>query len=971
MKKNVLKYSLVAFGIISFIVGQILIFGLKKILLGIGLTVVFPIILTGAFIDLKKIREMVLIKLKMNEKLGTRVKTILLGAMFLGTGLIAELGIYLYKANLVVTGTVLFLLAFLGFVILAYKSANGTELMELFEYKQDKPFFLPAKLAVIVILAFLAQTFIHNNFWLIGVLTYVVALVQLLFVFRYAGKTQNALGVDNSKEKKIRAKVVTLSGLNDAGLRIRLLFAVLISVGLLFLSREWLANYRINAAFLVFVLAGAVLFYARKQATLLGKNTGFNIPVGFDYVLLAGIAVAGLYIRALNISNIPPGASLDEGLALYQANSIMRGELTGPFISNVQFQVASLYYYVLAMLGKIWPLSLELARLVSVVAGVLTIIFTYFLGRELYNRRTGLLAAALTTVSCVPLIYSRVAWLWIFVPLLAVAAFYFYLLGERKGKPIFFALSGLLLGLGLYYYNAAKMAPLVLAIYWGLLAIKKDTRPFILKNFRSLLVVVIMAFVVFLPLLQFIIMHPAAYLFRISTESAFTGHNKDWLTPAFLRQLISHGLDTFLMFTTKASRYGYFNYPFKPLLDPVSSFLALTGLAVIISGIRKKNNMFMLVWLTMAIAPALLAFHAEDPNTQRAILAIPAILLAAAAGFDTLLSYTEKVGKTAAVIIAPLVIIAAMIFVSYDNLNTYFKLYPNNRDVQSSFYNEPKVAADVALKNKNTKEYYSPYFMAMQNFGALIEINKSNFLTADISLLELNTLYNDKKMGVLIVGEGIYKDYVNIYKEYFPNAVITRKWNPLYEGSNPERHYVFKDKEEPALYYASVEIPYSDIQALYSIKASLRKKTGAVEEIKLQNAIVPSAGLESASLKVLLDIPYAGNYRLSCDGASADFVLDGRPVSGFVNLYKGLHRLTVNLSGFNKAEAYISWEIEGKGRTSPIPINYFINSQKIFGLLGEYTLAGNAISTQLDSTLCFRNYFFQSRVPGTFDVVWT
>jgi len=66
-----------------------------------------------------------------------------------------------------------------------------------------------------------------------------------------------------------------------------------------------------------------------------------------------------------------------------------------------EFHYPSLYYYVCAIFilpvctfsGE-WAVSLLLARSISLFFGVLSIIATFFVGREIYDNRTGLLAAA-------------------------------------------------------------------------------------------------------------------------------------------------------------------------------------------------------------------------------------------------------------------------------------------------------------------------------------------------------------------------------------------------------------------------------------------------------------------------------------------------------------------------------------------------------------------------------------------------
>jgi 4-amino-4-deoxy-L-arabinose transferase-like glycosyltransferase len=901
-------------------------------------------------------------------------KNIILLAATVFATLTAEGGICLFNLKMQYAAIAVFAAAFAGFLAILYMSAYSVESMPLFTYKKEKKSYTLIKSVMLVIFAILASFFMHNRLPILGITAYLASFLQLMFIFRYSGTAITLQETPSLNTMPEFRQTAGIHGHDETGPRLCLFAALVIFVVFIYFCLKELQHYSLNAAFLCFTAASAALFLARKISGKLGSASGYKFSPAVDYIFLALIVCAAFYLRAVRIADIPPGASMEEALAIHIVNIINSGAQVPVFLHDVLFQVSSFYYYILAIYTKFFALSITNIRMLSVAGGSLGVIFIYLLGRELYGRRTGLLASLFMAVSCVHLIYSTVAWLWIFVPLFASAAFYFYLVGERKGKTIYFVMSGLMLGIGLYYYNAAKLAPFVLAAYWIALFIKKDTRPFIVNNFRSLSAVVIMAVVIFLPVLQYAVAHPDLYFAGIKTQSVFRGHEQEFFSPNFQLSFSKHILDVFLMFTTKSSKYGYFNYPLKPLLDPLSSFFLLTGLAVILGGIRKKNNIFMLIFLAAAIYPAVMSFHGEDPNTQRAILVIPAVILAAAAGFDALLSFLEKSCGKASAIAVPVIVATAMLFISFDNLDTFFNFYPKDRDVQTSYLIEQKISSDEAVKAPDKMKYFSIFYRNMLYFGPLISVaHNDNLVYNDISRLELHNFYNNKKMDVLIMGEGIYNDYINIFREYFPNTVIKRKWNLLYRGSDPARHYVFRDREEPALFYSEAEIPYSDIKNLYTLRARIDKTDGPAQEALLESASISTAGIKSISLSSLIDIPYFAEYRFSCDGGFATFTIDGKQVKNTLRLYKGLHRFRAELSNFNGPETSLKWEIPGKQSTSVIPINYFINSGKIFGLHSEYRDKGVLISEQLDPALSFRLYDSEHRMPGhfDFDAIWT
>ena len=115
--------------------------------------------------------------------------------------------------------------------------------------------------------------------------------------------------------------------------------------------------------------------------------------------------------------------------------------------------------------------------------------FIYLLGKEIANRRAGLLAMLFAGIAYWPNVISRVGLRFPLYPLFVAPTFYFLLRGLRTRNRNDFILSGLFLGLGLHGYTPFRIVPLlaiVTLILWGLYTgkqVDRYTRKHILKNF--------------------------------------------------------------------------------------------------------------------------------------------------------------------------------------------------------------------------------------------------------------------------------------------------------------------------------------------------------------------------------------------------------------------------------------------------------------------------------------------------------
>jgi uncharacterized membrane protein len=153
---------------------------------------------------------------------------------------------------------------------------------------------------------------------------------------------------------------------------------------------------------------------------------------------------------------VPRGIWLDEAISIHQAHLSLHGLFHNLYYGDRQ---PPLYHLTLWLTIRAFGDSGLAVRLPSLVAGTLLIPVLYELGRELYDRRTGLIAAAFAAVSPLLIWYSQEVRMYELVSLFGLLALLTQLRVIRNGTMLNWAA-----------YILATSA-LLLSDYFGLLLI--------------------------------------------------------------------------------------------------------------------------------------------------------------------------------------------------------------------------------------------------------------------------------------------------------------------------------------------------------------------------------------------------------------------------------------------------------------------------------------------------------------------
>jgi len=281
--------------------------------------------------------------------------------------------------------------------------------------------------------------------------------------------------------------------------------------------------------------------------------------------------------------------------------------------------------YVFAVGVKLMGRDILALRSVSAIAGAFTLVPLFFLARELFGLRIAALATFFLAVMRWHLNFSRVAMEPIWAPFFAVSAVFFLVRGVRRGRWYDFAASGLLLGLGLHFYWAFLLVPLLYALFAAHSFLVRQSVRLVSLAVGALLVAVV-GFAAYSPVAVYGVQHPDQYKARANTVSITKGKDLEETIRAVQRTTRLH----VLMFNSAGDRNGRHNLPGAPMLDTFTGIFFVLGLGMSLSRFWQPRYLLVLAWVVALLQPAIWSVEFEAPQALRAILVTPAVALLAA-----------------------------------------------------------------------------------------------------------------------------------------------------------------------------------------------------------------------------------------------------------------------------------------------------------------------------------------------------
>src|SRR3954468_10871673 len=365
-------------------------------------------------------------------------------------------------------------------------------------------------------------------------------------------------------------------------------------------------------------------------------------------LLLFCVLAVAAGVRFAALGSIPHGVWLDEALkGIEGIESVRTGHFQIFYPANNGRE--GLWIAVIGYSESIFGVNQFGLRFASALVGTLTVLFVFLLAREFFSDRVALLAAWFTATGFWHVLFSRLAFRGILVPLLLTASLYFLVRSEkaaddpaahRRTAWLFATVGGILFGLGFHSYIAFRVTPLlvVLIFLFEVMRRRKLNLPLApwLKIFSAWLLI---AVVVALPIGIYFLHHPQDFEGRAKEVSIFADKHPERVEVKVL-------LRTLGMFNFHGDKNWRHNYGGRPeLLAPVGIFF-LVGIWIAAvrarrTGWRAREEWLLLAWFAVLLIPELLSAEGT-PHALRAIGVIPPVYILAAIGGDFLWSLVQN-----------------------------------------------------------------------------------------------------------------------------------------------------------------------------------------------------------------------------------------------------------------------------------------------------------------------------------------
>lgn len=329
--------------------------------------------------------------------------------------------------------------------------------------------------------------------------------------------------------------------------------------------------------------------------------------------MATGVLLLAAVFRLVWLADVPPGLAQDEVLDADIAMFIRGGEHAIFFHHGYGHE--PLYHYYAVPFQMLLGDNLLSIRLPAAFLGLLLVALTMRWARRDFGSVAALIAGLGLAVSWWPIIFSRIGIRPILEPVLFILAVSFW-----QRRPW---LAGLLLGLTLYSYTAARVLlvlPPVFAVYLWLFHRRSANPGHYRKQLRATLILLLVALLVCLPLGYVLWTNP-----DLQQRVEQLGGPLEALRQGDPRPVLEMTAATLGVFSFTGDPRWTYTLPGRPLFDPLTAILFYGGLLLAIVRWRRPRYAFLLLWLVIALFPS--AVTPDAPSTVRLVGAMPVIYL--------------------------------------------------------------------------------------------------------------------------------------------------------------------------------------------------------------------------------------------------------------------------------------------------------------------------------------------------------
>jgi hypothetical protein len=431
----------------------------------------------------------------------------------------------------------------------------------------------------------------------------------------------------------------------------------------------------VNAAWLLTRWGFAILLVCVAAWLVQEKTNPEQKTINNKWLLpgVAAILLLAFGLRIWQVGDIPFTLGGDEGEQGVEILRVLRGELTNPFITG-WYGVPTFSFFFNALSVALFGNTMFGIRVMWVLVGTASVLSTYLLVKELKGTRLALISAALVATYHYHLHYSRLGSNQISDTLLVSLSLLFLMRGYLRGKWLDWALAGVVVGIGQYFYAGGRLA-IVLALFLLVYLWVRDGFKITRINRVGAGIFLIALLVAGGPMFGYAVNFPDQY----NTRSNQIGILQNgWLVNEAVILEKSQGevlLDQFwrasLAFNAYPDRTAWYGLE-GPLLDQTAGILLIVGiLSATLWSIRDRRLAPMVAWWWAAILTGGMLTD-TTPSSQRLITAsIPVMFFVAWAIEHFAAAIRQQISKPIGLAVG----IIVTLVLSITSINLYFNDY--------------------------------------------------------------------------------------------------------------------------------------------------------------------------------------------------------------------------------------------------------------------------------------------------------
>lgn len=377
-------------------------------------------------------------------------------------------------------------------------------------------------------------------------------------------------------------------------------------------------------------------------------------------ILLILIFFLALFLRVYQLGEFPVGFHGDEASIGYNAYSLLKTakDQNANFLPLAvdqwgDFRPAG-YHYLAIIPVAILGLNELATRLPAAIFGAITIFAFYLLVKELFDKKSALLACFLLAISPWHIVTSRATSESVIALFLVIGGAYCFVKSfrEKRKKLLLLAIAYFLFIASFLFYHAARFFVPLLAFFltaFSIFILKPDGK--IKKYLLGLNIFLILALLIIFKTSSGSIRPADIGIFNwpegklvLEEQIREDGSQNVIITRALHNKIVVYGLAFFdnyfqhlngdFLFL-KGGLPQRYAIPWSGNFYLIEAPFLILGFSLLLARFWQTKNLLLalpLFWLALGILPAALTFE-DIPNIQRSIMALPAFIIIIAFGF--------------------------------------------------------------------------------------------------------------------------------------------------------------------------------------------------------------------------------------------------------------------------------------------------------------------------------------------------